>query len=150
VRPEWIDYNGHMNLAYFVVAFDYATDAFFEYIGVGPRYRAERDMSTYVLETHITYHREMKEGDPMYFETQLLGHDAKRIHFFHFMYHARSDELAATTELMYINVDTRAQRSTPMPEFVQENLRNLMSSHAHLVRPVDMGRVIGLSRGNRA
>jgi len=145
VRAEWIDYNRHMNLAYFVVAFDQATDVFFDFLGLDAGYRA-RGLSPYVLETHVVYLREMKEGDAMSFDTQLLDYDAKRLHFFHAMHHQPSGERAAATELLFINVDTRAGRSAPMPETVLERVRAVMQAHVRLSRPPEAGRIIGIRR----
>jgi len=98
VRPEWIDYNGHMNVAYYVLVFDHATDAMRERLGLGEAYRAATGNTVYVLEAHLTYARELKEGDPMEIRTELLDRDAKRLHYFHRMFHARDNFLAATTE----------------------------------------------------
>ena len=80
VRPEWIDFNGHMNLAYYVLAFDHATDRFLHHIGLGEKYFRQENRSVFVLETHVVYKQELKLGDRMRFTTQLLGFDAKRIH----------------------------------------------------------------------
>ncbi len=146
VQPEWIDYNGHMNLAYFVLAFDHATDAFFDYLGMDSTYRAETGLSPYLLETHVTYYREMKLGEQMHFTTQLLDYDEKRLHYFHFMHRADEGQLAATTELMFINVDTRQGRASPMPAAVLENLANVMQAHRTLATPPDKGRIIGIRR----
>ena len=88
VDSNWIDYNGHMNLAYYMLAFDHATDAFFDYIGIGVDYLQSSKCSTFTLEAHITYERELMENDPMRFETQLLNFDKKRLHYVHMMYNA--------------------------------------------------------------
>ncbi len=69
VRPEWIDYNGHMNVAYYVLAFDLATDSFFDFLGLDEAYRETSGNSTFAVEAHITYQRELAEGDPLRFAT---------------------------------------------------------------------------------
>jgi acyl-CoA thioester hydrolase len=146
VRPEWIDYNGHMNLAYYVLAFDHATDAFFDHIGLGADYLKRAGASTFALEAHITYEREMMVGAPMRFTTQLLGHDSKRLHYMHFMYHGEEDWLAATTELVSLHVDMTARRSAPMPDAVRQRLDAIAVGHDRLERPAQAGRVISLER----
>jgi acyl-CoA thioester hydrolase len=88
VRPEWIDHNGHMNVAYYVLGFDYATDAFFDYLGLGQSYLQRANGSTFAVEMNVSYVREVHEGDPLVFRTWLLGHDHKRLHYYHEMYHA--------------------------------------------------------------
>ena len=100
VRPEWIDHNGHMNMGYYLVVFDLASDEFWRWIGLDDAHRRARRVTTFCLETHVTYHREVREGDPLRFRTRLLAHDGKRVHFFHEMLHAAQGYLAATNEVL--------------------------------------------------
>ena len=144
VPPQWIDYNGHMNVAYYVLAFDHATDAFLDYLGMGPNYRDRENCSTFVVETHVNYQRELMAGDPMRITTQLLGFDSKRIHYFHRLYHAARGFLSATTELMVIHVDLAERRSASMPLPVLDRLGAVMAHHIQLPRPPQSGRVIGV------
>ncbi|NKB48942.1 MAG: thioesterase-like protein [Alphaproteobacteria bacterium] len=146
VDPAWIDYNGHMNLAYYVLAFDHATDAFFDHIGIGAAYLKAHNCSTFTLEAHVTYDRELMAGDPMRFETQLLDHDAKRLHYMHLMYHAQEGYLASTNELISLHVDMTQRRSSPMPQSVAATLDQIAASHRALPRPAQAGRVISLGR----
>lgn len=146
VQPEWIDYNGHMNLAYYMLAFDHATDAFFDFVGLGEAYLKASNASTFTLEGHITYDRELMAGSPMRFETQLLAHDAKRLHYIHFMYHADEGYLASTNELISLHVDMTARRSAPMPGTVVTRLDAIAATHDKLPRPEQAGRVISIVR----
>ncbi len=144
VPPQWIDYNGHMNVAYYVLAFDYATDAFMECLGMGRDYQEHQGCSTFVVETHVNYQRELVTSDPMRITTQLLGFDSKRIHYFHRLYHADRDFLSATTELMVIHVDLAERHSAPMPMATLDRLSALMAAHVQLPRPPQSGRVMGV------
>lgn len=146
VDEAWIDYNGHMNLAYYVLAFDHATDAFFDYIGLGEAYLSGNNCSTFTLEAHVTYDRELMAGDPMRFETQLLDHDAKRLHYMHMMYHAEEGYLASTNELISLHVDMTARRSAPMPAEILSRLDEIAVAHKQMPRPTQSGRVISLGR----
>jgi acyl-CoA thioester hydrolase len=146
VQREWIDYNGHMNLAYYMLAFDHATDAFFDFIGLGETYLKVNNASTFTLEGHITYDRELRAGMPMRFETQLLAHDAKRLHYIHFMHHADEGYLASTNELISLHVDMTERRSAPMPETVVERLDAVAKAHDKLPHPEQAGRVISIVR----
>ena len=146
VLPEWIDYNGHMNVAYYVLAFDHATDDFFDYVGLTEDYRSAHDASAFALECHVTYLRELHEGDAITITTQLLDHDAKRMHFFHFMHHGEQGHLVATSEWINTHVDTKARRSSPFGAPVLERLEAVMAAHAPLPRPEHQGRLIGISR----
>ena len=124
VRPEWVDDNRHLNVAFHVRAFDFATDAFFDHAGVYLDYIERTGCSLYVREMHVSYHREMKEGAPMRFVTQVLDVDAKCLHLFHFMYHDAEDYLADRLEA----------------------LTAIGRAHAALPVPADKGSVIGIRR----
>jgi acyl-CoA thioester hydrolase len=86
----------------------------------------------------------VKEGDELRVTTQFLGHDDKRIHFFHRMYHAREGYLAATSELLGLHVDLSRRRASVFPPDVRNRLASLASAHAVLPRPPELGRVIAL------
>src|SRR3954463_8828525 len=102
VRKEWIDYNGHLNLAYYLVLFDTATDALWDQIGLGPELRAT-GLTTFAVESHILYRAELIAGDAVVVDAQILGLDAKRLHVAHEM--RRNGALAALQELMFLCVD---------------------------------------------
>ena len=144
VRPEWIDHNGHMNMGYYLVVFDLATDAFFGWLGLDEAHRHARGITTFCLEAHVTYHREVRAGDPLRFTTLLLGHDAKRLHYFHAMHHARDGYLAATNELMSLHVSEATRRAAPMALAIVDRLGRIQAAHDELPRPQQMGRTIGL------
>ena len=146
IRPEWIDYNGHMNVAYYVLVFDQGTDGLLDYLGMDAEYRRS-GFSTYVLEAHITYERELKEGEPYRVTVQLLDADAKRLHYFERLYREGDDSLCATTEIMLMHMDMSTVRSAPMPEPVRANVAALLEAHARLPRPPQAGRVIGIGAG---
>jgi len=145
VRPDWIDHNQHMNMGYYLVVFDLATDEFLRWVGLDEIHRRARDVTTFCLEAHVTYHREVRAGDPLRFTTLLLGYDAKRLHYFHAMYHAREGYLAATNELMSLHVSRASRRGAPMAPEVLERLGRIQEAHAALPRPPQVGRRIGLA-----
>ena len=142
VRPEWIDYNGHMNVAYYLLAFDHATDAFFDYVGLDEGYRRRTGGSTFAVESHITYKCEVGEGDALRFTTQLLGYDAKRLHYIHHMYHADEGFLAAACEWLSLHVDLERRRVSEMPEEIAGRLSALMAAQRDLPVPPEAGQAI--------
>lgn len=144
VRGEWIDENGHMNMGYYVVVFDYATDAWLAYIGLDPRYKASQGVTTFTLESHVTYRREVREGEELRFTTQLLDFDPKRIHYFHQMIRTRDGTLAATNELVSIHVAQETRRGAPMAPDILERLGEIRRAHGALPVPPQVGRVMGL------
>ena len=147
VRPEWIDHNQHMNMGYYVVVFDLATDEFFGWVGLDHEHRRTRQVTTFCLEAHVTYHREVRAGDPLRFTTLLLGHDAKRLHYIHFMYHATEGYLASTNELMSLHVSQTTRRAAPMAPEILGRLAAIKAAHDRLPRPPQAGRRIGLDVG---
>lgn len=122
VKPEWIDHNGHMNVGYFVVAFDEATDAVYESWGIGMNYPETSGCSVFTLGVNVDYLAELFEGNPLRIETLLVDHDEKRIHYFHRMFNADSGKLAATNECLCMNVSLESRRSSPFPPNVLELL----------------------------
>jgi acyl-CoA thioester hydrolase len=145
VRSEWIDHNRHMNMGYYVVVFDLATDEFMRWVGLDDAHRRARHVTTFCLEAHVTYHREVREGDPLRFTTQLLGHDAKRLHYIHAMYHATEGYLVATNELMSLHVAMATRRGAAMASEVLARLAAIQTAHAALPHPPQVGRVMGLT-----
>jgi len=144
VRSEWIDHNAHMNVGYYLVVFDYATDAFFDWVGLNAAHRAAHAITTFCLEAHVTYHREVRAGDPLRFTTLLLAHDDKRIQYFHAMYHGGEGWLAATNELMSLHVSRATRRAAPMASEILAPLAAIQRAHDALPRPPQAGRAIGL------
>ena len=146
VLPEWVDWNGHMNVAFYVTAFDQASGAFMRNMGLGRRYVDGKLGMTFVLETHVTYDRELRLDAPMRFTTQLLERDAKKVHLFHEMHHADLGYLASTNETIVMNIDYATRRSAPWPLPVGERLETLWASHRLLPKPAKAGRVMGLAK----
>ncbi|HEU5321004.1 MAG TPA: thioesterase family protein [Methylomirabilota bacterium] len=145
VRPEWIDHNGHMNMGFYLVVFDLATDAFLSWVGLDEAHRRAHRVTTFCLEAHVTYHREVGAGDALRFTTLLLAHDAKRLHYFHAMYHAAGGWLAATNELVSLHVDGRTRRGAAMAPAVLARAAAIQAAHDGLPRPSQAGRRMGLA-----
>lgn len=143
VLPEWVDYNGHMSDAFYLWAFGLAGDELFRFVGVDAAYRAAGH-SFYTAETHLNYYKEMHRGDRLRVETQLVGHDDKRVHLFHRMFDA-SDRLAATNEVMLLNVATGPAKAAPIPADVRRRLDRIWATHKALPRPEQLGRVIQMN-----
>ncbi|MCP3988607.1 MAG: thioesterase-like protein [Actinomycetia bacterium] len=147
IKPEWIDQNGHFNAGYYFVVFDDAVADWTHFIGLDDDHRAANKVTTFSVEGHITFERELQEGDPIEIRTQLLGWDAKRVHCIHFMYHRDEGWLAATNELMSMHISEETRRSAPMAPEVQERLAAIEAAHSQLPTPPQVGRVIGLRSG---
>ena len=144
VLPEWIDANDHMNLAYYIMLFDYATDALFDVLGIGRQYKDNTNNGTFVVETHNLYERELLLGDRVRISTQILGMDGKRLHVAHEMFTMPGGQRAATQELMYLHVDLGARRVVPFPDRVGKRVAAAAMAHACLPRPLWTGRRIAM------
>ncbi|MGE5271306.1 MAG: thioesterase family protein [Thiohalocapsa sp.] len=144
VLPEWIDYNGHMNLAYYTVLFDQATDLLFDALGLGLDYRRDRRLGTFVAETHNLYERELLVGARVRIATQILGADNKRLHLGHEMFALAGDQRTATQELMFLHVDLAARRVSPFPDDKRALVGAWAEAHATLPRPDWVGRRIAM------
>ena len=147
VRPEWIDDNGHLNMGFYVVAFDLATDSWLTHVGLSDEAKARLGVTTFSLESHVTYLREVFEGAPLRFHSRLLGFDRKRIHFFHEMYHAEEGFLAATNELISLHVSRETRRGTPMADELFDRLTEVFDEDEKLPKPTQVGRRVGLDQG---
>jgi acyl-CoA thioester hydrolase len=146
VRSDWIDYNGHMNVGYYVVAFDQATEAVCAHFGVGEAYRREANASMFVVEAHVTYDREVLEAAPLAFRSRIVDFDAKRFHLLHRMFHAEQGYLAATNELMCLHVDLAQRRSAPFPPVAMTKVQSLGEAHGRLAPTDGVGRSIRIRR----
>ena len=144
VRSEWIDFNGHMNVAYFVLTFDHAIDQVLEYLGLGEEYVRLENASVFAVDMNISYRRELRDGELFMVTTQLLGYDEKRIHFFQEMFRDGGD-LAATNEILVIHVDLEIRRAAAFPPSASSILAELGSAHRKLPLPEGAGRIIELA-----
>ena len=146
VPNAWIDYNGHLNVGYYAVAFDKATDALLDHLDLGAAYRFRTGHSIFVIESHTVYLREVAEGDALRFDTRLLDADHKRLHLFHAMFHEDRKYLAATSELMAVHVDLEGRRSVAFPDSHQPAIDALSTGNERDMWPEQCGRVIGIRR----
>jgi acyl-CoA thioester hydrolase len=144
VEPAWIDYNGHLNMAYYNVLFDRAGDEAFDLLGCGAGYAKAHGLSTFTAEAHVRYLREVHSGDPVRVTFQLLDYDAKRMHYFEQLFHAEEGWLSATSENMVLHVDLNARKTAAFPEGVAARLARMKAAHAHLPVPDDAGRGIAM------
>lgn len=144
VRPEWVDYNGHMNVAYYVMVFDHGTDRLLDHLGLGRDYRDAGGRSVFVVEAHVTYDNELHAGDAVTVVSRVLGRDDKRLHVFHEMRRADDGALAATNELLLLHVDMTCRRWAPFPDAAAARIDAMIRVQSGLPFPDRAGRAIGL------
>jgi acyl-CoA thioester hydrolase len=144
VQPGWVDYNNHLNDAYYMVIFSDATTALMAHIGLGPEERAATGQTLFTLEIHLNYLHEVKLGAEVRVDTQILGHDAKRLHVFHTMHRGDEPDAAATNEQMLLNIDMSGPKAAPFRPEVLGRIEAIAKAQAGLPRPKNAGRAINL------
>ena len=142
IDPQWIDYNGHLNMAYYNVMFDRAIDQMWIGLGIGPGYMKERNGSTFTAECHVRYLREIHLGDPVQISIILVGADEKRLHTFEELRHATEGWLSATSENMTMHIDMTTRKTAAFPPDIRARIGDVLASHAALARPVGIGRKV--------
>jgi acyl-CoA thioester hydrolase len=140
VLPEWIDVNDHMNVAYYVLAFDHGVDSLWDRFGITDEHIREMNSSTFAVEAHIKYRRELKLDDPFIVTAQVLAFDNKRIHQFQRLYQADEYYVAATAEWMTLHVDLTTRRVAPWPENILDDIRKVATTQGDWPWPRDAGR----------
>lgn len=145
IQPDWIDYNGHLNMAYYNVLFDQGGDEAFAHLGMGPNYARERRLTTYTAEIHVCYVRELHLSDKVTCSLHLLDHDEKRFHFYQELRHV-DGWLSATCENLTLHVDMNGPKVCPMPPDILANIEAMRAEHSILPRPERAGRSIGIKR----
>jgi acyl-CoA thioester hydrolase len=145
VEKDWIDYNGHLNMAYYNVIFDRGSDEAFEIMGMGPTYAQDRRLTIYTAEAHVCYVRELHLADKVTATFHLIDHDEKRLHTYQEIRHAEG-WLAATSETLWLHIDMSGPKVAPFPFDVMEKVDAIGAAHGALPMPERAGRSIGITR----
>ncbi|WP_271896500.1 thioesterase family protein [Candidatus Phyllobacterium onerii] len=145
MEKEWIDYNGHLNMAYYNVVFDRGGDEFLAELGFGPKYAAERKLTIYTAEVHICYVQEIHLDHIVTVTSQLIDFDAKRLHTYNEIVH-KDGWVAATAEVMSLHVDMNGPKVVPFPDDILATLERYKEAHSQLPIPARVGRSIGIKR----
>ena len=149
VEAAWTDYNGHLNMAYYLVMFDRAADELFTALGCGADYIKRTNCSIFVLETHTSYANELQAGEEVRIENRIIGFDQKRVHFVQQMFRADSQYLACVVEVMMAHVDLTTRRTSAFPPEILCSIDAMAKTHAGLPLPPQVGHVISLPATKR-
>ena len=145
VLPEWIDINGHMNVAYYLLAFDKGVDILWNEAGITDEYIKTRKKTTFAVEAHITYQQELHEGDPYRVTAQILAIDNKRVHQFQRLYHAETGALAATGEWLNLHINLETRRACLWPDDILAAFTAIAESQGNTTIPLEMGKQIKIN-----
>ncbi len=148
VRADWIDRNGHMNLAYYMVIFDHGTDALFDALGIGEAYSAATNGTIFAAEAHLLYRQELHAGEAARVRSWLVGTDAKRLHVVHEMVREADGAPIAANELLGLHVDMASRRVAPFPPDRAAALAAAAAPWQGRPLPEGAGRRITLGRQN--
>jgi acyl-CoA thioester hydrolase len=146
ILPEFIDTNGHMNVGYYALLFDRALDLPWARLGIYSQQILASGYSTFALQSHLPYKRELRLGDALDFDILLLDYDPKRVHYLMRMLHRQERWVAATCEQLSICMDMNARRSTSWPPEALAHIAALHAAHAARPRPAEVGQAIGIRR----
>jgi acyl-CoA thioester hydrolase len=130
VRPEWLDYNGHLNDASYAIVLTRAHELLLEHLGLSAAYRESHQASMFTVEMHLKYLAEVSAGQDLRASTLVVEADHKRLRLRSELY--ADGVLAATGECLYLHVDTVAGRTTPLPADRQSAVDELLGAHAGL------------------
>ena len=144
ILEEWVDYNGHLRDAFYLLIFSYATDALMDRLGLDSQNRESSGHSLFTLEVHLNYLHEVKLGAHVEVRTQLIGHDKKRLHVYHSLHRVGDERALASNEQMLLHVDLAGPRSAPFGEHSLALLQAIEDQQRDLPRPEHVGRVIAL------
>lgn len=148
IRPEWIDYNGHLNIAFYVKLFDEGIDLLFDEVGLAASYVSMRRKGFFAAELHVRYLREAHLADPVQVRLQVIDVDEKRIHYWLELVHAEDRWLSATMETLSLHIDMETRKVSPFPDDVLAILTNWKATTGRRGTPVGLGKVIGVPRKN--
>lgn len=146
VKPDWLDANGHMNVAYYLSAFDDGGEVFFRDCGIGWDYTAAGDGTLFISSSDLDFRRELFRGDRLRVETVLIDWTPKLVHTYQSLFHAEKNFFAASAEMLFVHVAFHTRKSTPMPETAQSRLAAVEHVHRGLPRPINLGRKIEIKR----
>lgn len=146
VKSEWLDPNGHMNVAFYLRAVDDGSNAFFDDIGLGWAYTESGVGSVFVTQCNMDFRQELFAGDPLVIATRLIDWNPKLLHCYAEVLHADKRYIAATCETLYIHIDFKTRRSAPMPVSAQQRLSEILATHQTVPRPAHLNRPLGIRR----
>ena len=129
IKKEWIDYNNHMNMAYYVLVFDDVWEIMLERFLMGEKSAKSSNRSTMVVETHTTYNSEVKLDDEVEINLSFFDHDKKRLHYKMEMIDKSSGKLSATLEMLSLYIDLDKRKVTEFEEDKVKVMDTFISSN---------------------
>lgn len=147
VDPAWIDYNGHMNVGYYGVAFDMALEILMvDHLGLGELQVNALGQGPYIIQSHLHFLREITQDTQFHFHFRMLDADPKRGHYFAPMISTSDGHVCATQEALFVNVSHDTGRSVAYPDWAVARLMQMVEDHKSLEPASQIGQRIGIRR----
>ena len=147
VLRDWIDYNGHMNVAFYTLAFDNSLDEFLENtLGIGETHASHNQQGPFVLQAHYHYLNEMSLGEKFNVRLLVVDCDEKRMHLCLDIFSVKQKKIIAVSETVLINVNLAIRKTEKYPTWALKRLGDLKNTHAHSNFPSVLGKPIGLKK----
>ncbi|MGR8949466.1 MAG: thioesterase family protein [Gammaproteobacteria bacterium] len=145
VKERWLDDNGHMNVAYYMSAFDDGGEVFFADPGIGWEYTRQNVGTVFVISSKVDYFNELLAGASFSVTSRLMDFTPKMLHVYYEMLNAGND-LCARAEILYMHVLFANRKSAPMPQPVLQRLEHIQSAHKKLPTPDGLGLGVGIRK----
>jgi len=142
VRPEWTDYNGHLNDGCYAVVLSEANELLLELLGVSAEYRRTTGRAMFTVEAHLRFLAEAAQGEVLEAESLLVDADTKRLRV-HTLLRSAAGRPVATGEHLYLHVDADQGQVEGFPAAVQRVVARVLAAHAGLERPAHLGLGVG-------
>jgi len=146
VQQDWVDYNGHLRDAFYMLIFSYAVDGLMDAIGLDAQSRDSTGMTLFTLEAHVNYLHEVKLHAPIEVRAQIIAMDRKRLQLYLTLHLEGQDQVMAASEQMLLHVDLSGPRSAPFGEVTQTALEGMMAEQKDWPAAEYAGRRIALPR----
>jgi acyl-CoA thioester hydrolase len=146
LKPEWIDYNGHVNMAYYLVMFDNSLEEFVAPLGLGEDYLKATNCSYFIADMKISYLRELKLTDKAIIRFRLIDYSDKAFHYGMELFHAEEHFLSAAMEGVSIHVDMAVKKATPVNDKTKLALKKMYVDHAGFEPCPHFGKLVGLRK----
>ena len=147
VLEEWLDYNGHMNVAFYTLAFDKSLDIFLEDIlGIGETHAYENNQGPFVVQAHYHYLNEMKLNEKFNVRLFVVDCDKNKMHLCLEIYSLLQEKVISVVEQVLINVNLKLRKSETYPLWAFERLLKIRNIHRNASLPSAFGKSIGLKK----
>ena len=147
VLKEWLDYNGHMNVAYYTLAFDKSLDIFLEdLLGIGESHAYKNNQGPFVVQAHYHYLNEMRLNEKFHVRLFVVDCDKNKMHLCMEIYSLFQEKVIAVVEQVLLNVNLKLRKSEPYPPWAFKRLIKLKNTHKNASLPSAFGKSIGLKK----